>query len=220
MKKFLRYFKDPMSGLTHFVGALLAIAGLVVLVVKASLLGKPWHIVSYSIFGAGMILLYTASTLYHWIPVNGKAERALQKMDHIMIYVLIAATYTPVCLIPLRGGWGWSLFGVAWGIATVGILLKIFWNDAPRWFSPVIYVLIGWTVIIGIVPLVQTLQPGAVAWLFAGGISYTVGVVIFATNRPRLIPAIFGAHELFHVLVMFGTFSHFWVMYRYIMVFD
>ena len=122
----IKKLKDPVSGLTHCIGAVLAIVGLVFLIYGSTHPVKPWHIVTFSIFGAGMILLYTASTLYHWLPFSEKGVRRLRKFDHMMIFILIAVTYTPICLIPLRGAWGWSLFGSVWGLATLGIFLKFF----------------------------------------------------------------------------------------------
>lgn len=211
-----KYFKDPMSGLTHFIGVILAIIALVALVIRGVQLNSVWHIVSYSIFGAGLILLYMASTLYHWIPVKGRAERCLKRIDHIMIFVLIAASYTPICLIPLRGAWGWSLFGVVWGITVLGVLLKIFYIHAPDWLAAAIYVGMGWLALIAIYPLVTTLQPKALMWLFIGGIFYTIGAVIYSLEKPKLWPNWFGAHDLFHIFVLLGSASHFWLMYRFI----
>lgn len=210
--------KDPVSGLTHFIGACLAVAGLAVLVTVAARAGKPWHVVSFAIFGAGMILLYTASTLYHWLPVQEKARLWLRKIDHMMIFVLIAATYTPVCLIALRGAWGWSLFGAVWLCAALGIMFKICWNNQPRWISTAVYVAMGWMALVGIWPLVQALEPGALLLLFGGGLFYSLGALIYALKCPDPWPMRMGYHEIFHVLVMLGTFSHFWMMYRYITI--
>ena len=151
----IKYLKDPMSGLTHSIGAILSIVALVLLILKAVNPVDPWKIVSFSIFGAGLFLLYTASALYHWIPVSGRAESILKRFDHIMIYVLIASTYTPICLIPLRGPWGWSLFGVVWGLAVFGILWKLFQFKFSNWFSTVYYVFMGWLCIIAIWPPVS-----------------------------------------------------------------
>lgn len=218
MLKLLKKLKDPLSGLTHFIAALLAVVALTVLVVKASHEATVWHIVSYAIFGAGLILLYTASTLYHWIPGSKKVEDFLKRLDHMMIFVLIAASYTPVCLIPLRGTWGWSLLGIVWTIALMGILLKIYWLHAPRWFNALIYMAMGWLALVGIWPLTQTLQPAALIWLFAGGLFYTIGAIIYAIDKPNPWPTIFGSHEIFHVLTMLGSGAHFWLMYNYIMV--
>lgn len=215
MRRLIKNLKEPMSGFTHFLGTVLAVVGTVLLILRVVSPVKGWHIVTYSIFGFGLILLYTASTLYHWIPATPRAERFLRKFDHSAIFILIAATYTPVCLIPLRGGWGWSLFGLAWGFTLVGITLKLFWIDAPKWLSTSIYLLMGWLIIIGVYPLVNTLDPGALIWLAVGGFSYTIGAVIYAVDKPNPVRW-FGAHEIFHIFVLLGSLSHFWVMYRYI----
>jgi hemolysin III len=208
--------RDPVSGLTHLGGALLAVAGLALLLAESSSPAKPWHLVAFSVFGVAAIGLYVASTCYHLIPYGEKRTARLRKWDHIMIFFLIAGTYTPICLIPLRGPWGWSLFGVVWGLAVAGLVLKLFWMQAPRWLSTGTYVLMGWLVLVGVYPLVRAMQPGALAWLLAGGLFYTAGGVIYALKRPDPWPARFGFHEIFHILVMLGTFSHFWVMYRYV----
>jgi hemolysin III len=215
----IRGLRDPVSGLTHFIGALLAVAGLVALIIKASIPLKPWHLTTYCVFGVGMILLYTASTLYHWLPLSQEGTARLRKLDHMMIFVLIAATYTPICLVPLRGAWGWGIFGTVWVVAIMGIVFKLFWIHAPRWLTSLIYVCMGWIAVVGIVPLVRTLQVGALFWLFAGGVLYTIGGVIYALKRPDPIPHIFGFHEVFHIFVMLGTAAHFWTVYRYVSAF-
>lgn len=212
----IKYLKDPMSGLTHSIGAILSIVALVLLILKAVNPVDPWKIVSFSIFGTGLFLLYTASTLYHWIPVSGRAESILKRFDHIMIYVLIASTYTPICLIPLRGSWGWSLFGIVWGLAVFGILWKLFQFKFSNWFSTVYYVFMGWLCIIAIWPLFTHLQMGALIWLFIGGIFYSGGVVFYALDRRKSPLKGFGFHEIWHIMVMAGSFSHFWVMYKYV----
>ena len=212
----IKYLKDPMSGLTHSIGAILSIVALVLLILKAVNPVDPWKIVSFSIFGTGLFLLYTASTLYHWIPVSDRAESILKRFDHIMIYVLIASTYTPICLIPLRGPWGWSLFGIVWGLAVFGILWKLFQFKFSNWFSTVYYVFMGWLCIIAIWPLFTHLQMGALIWLFIGGIFYSVGVVFYTLDRRKSPLKGFGFHEIWHILVMAGSFSHFWVMYKYV----
>ncbi|MBI3111664.1 MAG: hemolysin III family protein [Ignavibacteriales bacterium] len=209
--------RDPVSGLTHAAGLLLSIAGLVLLVTYAALDEKTWHIVSFSIFGTSLILLYGASSLYHLLPVGERGVTILRKIDHIMIYILIAGTYTPVCLVALRGSWGWSLFGIVWGLALGGIVMKLFWMKAPRWLSTVIYLSMGWLVVIAFVPLLQALPPGGILWLSIGGMSYTVGAIIYAIKKPNILPGVFGFHELWHLFVMAGSFSHFWVMLRYIL---
>lgn len=208
--------RDPMSGLTHCIGALLAVFGTILLILRSVSPVLPWHVVSFSVFGGAMILLYTASTLYHWLPLSEKGTRVLRRVDHSMIFFYIAATYTPICLIPLRGGWGWSLFGVVWGLAVAGIVLKIFWINAPRWLSTGLFLGMGWMVLVGVYPLVLNLSRGALLWLTAGGLLYSIGAVIYALKRPDPWPGFFGFHEIFHIFVMAGSFCHFMVMYRYI----
>lgn len=209
--------RDPISGLTHLIGIILSFIGLVLMVYQAAVAGKPWHVVSYAIFGATMILMYTASTLYHWLPLSPKGIEILRKFDHIMIFILIAGTYTPICLVPLRGPWGWSLFGSIWGLAVAGLCFKIFWLQAPRWLSTAIYTAMGWLVIIAVWPLIKVISLDGFGWLLAGGLFYTVGALIYGIKRPNPWPEVFGFHEIFHVFVLFGSFCHFWLMYRYIL---
>ncbi|HOE57473.1 MAG TPA: hemolysin III family protein [Bacillota bacterium] len=209
--------KDPVSGFSHLAGAILSAIGLYFLVRYAATNGTVWHIVSFSIFGASLILLYTASSVYHLLIVCEKSTKILRKIDHMMIYVLIAGTYTPVCLIPLRGGWGWSLLISIWGIAMTGIILKILWLDAPRWLYTLFYVLMGWLIIVAFVPLINALPAAAMLWLIAGGLLYTIGAIIYGTKWPRLKSKVFGFHEIFHIFVLYGSFCHFWLMLRYVL---
>ncbi len=208
--------RDPASGFLHFIGALLSVAALALLVTKAAQQGSAWHVVSYAIFGTGMILLYCASTACHWFQAPDSKSKWLEKIDHIMIYVFIAATYTPICLVPLRGSWGWSIFGAIWGLAILGAALKLIKFEAPAWTSALIYIAMGWLVIIAIVPMQAVLPTGALVWMFIGGGCYTIGAVIFALRWPRIVKDIFSHHEIFHTLVLAGSFSFFWVMYIYI----
>ncbi|WP_214659368.1 PAQR family membrane homeostasis protein TrhA [Candidatus Formimonas warabiya] len=210
-------FRDPVSGLTHLFGFLVSIPGLILLVWNAAHFSTPWHIVSFSIFGASLILLYAASSLYHLVPVSDKGVKILRRIDHIMIFVLIAGTYTPVCLIPLRGAWGWSLLGSIWGLAILGIFLKIFWRNCPRWISTIIYIFMGWLVLIAFFPLIKTIPLTGFSWLVIGGFLYTIGAVIYGTKRPRISAKWLGFHEIFHLFVLAGSFSHFWLMLKYLM---
>lgn len=212
--------RDPVNGFIHCIGAFLAIVGLVLLIFQSINPDKPWHLVTFSVFGAGLIFLYTTSTLYHWLPFSEKGVQRMRRLDHMMIFILIAATYTPICLIPLRGVWGWSLFGSIWGMAILGIFLKVFWLKAPRWFSTGVYVVMGWLAIVGIWPLIRALKLGGFLWVLVGGLFYTVGAVIYALKKPDPWPHVFGFHEIFHVFVILGSFSHFWVMYRYVTKFS
>lgn len=209
--------KEPINGLTHLIGALFSIAGLVLLVYFAAIKGTVWHVVSFSIFGASLILLYTSSTLYHWLPLSERGTKIFRRIDHIMIFILIAGTYTPVCLVSLRGGWGWSLFGVVWGIAVAGIVLKLFWLQAPRWLYILVYVFMGWLAIIALLPLIRSIPLDGLGWLLIGGIFYSVGALIYGLKRPNIIPGWFGFHEIFHILTMAGSFSHFWLMFKYVL---
>lgn len=213
--RMLRYLREPMNGFTHCIGAVLAVIGCVILLMRVSSPMLPWHVTTFAIFGVAMVLLYTVSTLYHWLPLSERGIRAWRRLDHCMIFIYIAATYTPICLIPLRGAWGWSLFGGVWAIALFGIAVKIFWLNAPRWLSTGLYLGMGWFVLVGVYPLVMTLPTGALVWLLAGGIFYSIGAVVYACKKPNCIPS-FGFHELFHVFVMVGTFCHFMVMYSYV----
>jgi len=212
--------KEPFSAVSHAIGAVLAILALILLIRESIDPIKPWHIVAFSVFGSGMFLLYTASAIYHWLPVSSKYVKCLQTMDHAMIHVLIASTYTPVCLIPLRGVWGWSLLGMIWSLAIFGILLKIFWKNLPDWFSVTFYIFMGWLSVIAIWPMIQTLQIGALVWIFIGGFFYTIGAIIHSLKKPNPIPNVVGAHEIFHLFVLLGSAAHFWVMYNYITKFS
>lgn len=218
----MKKIKDPVSGFTHLLAAIASIAGLVILIVMAALNSneKGWDIVSFSIFGIGLILLYIFSALYHLLNVGETATRVLRKFDHIMIYILIAASYTPICLGPLRGGWGWSIFGVVWGLAVIGTILTAVWIKAPRWLTTSIYLAMGWTVIIAIYPMITIFNNlGALAslwWLLAGGIFYTIGAIIYGLKWPPLKNKYFGFHEIFHIFVMLGSFCQYWFILRYL----
>lgn len=208
------WLREPVNALTHAFGALLGLIGLVFLLVRGS--GNPAQIISFSVYGAGMILLFTASALYHAARVSDRALRRLRTFDHVSIYVLIAATYTPVTLVSLQpqfSVWGWSLFGVVWGLALTGIIIKLFWLNAPRWLTAGVYLVIGWLAVIGIRPVLASLSSVGVAWLLSGGLSYSIGAVIYALKRPDPFPGVFGFHEIWHVFVLMGAASHFFMMY-------
>jgi hemolysin III len=155
--------------------------------------------------------------MYHLLPLPPRGTTILRRIDHAMIFVLIAGTYTPICLIPLRGVLGWILFGVIWGIAIVGIFLALFWNNAPRWLSTLIYLIMGWLIVVAFYPLVQTIPLGGIIWLILGGLCYSVGAVIYALKLPNPVPGIFGFHEIWHIFVMAGGFCHFWAMFHYVL---
>lgn len=218
----MKKIKDPVSGFTHLLGAVLSIAGLVLMIIYSALFSneKAWDIVSVSIFGTGLILLYTFSSLYHLLNLKEKGTRVFRKFDHIMIYVLIASTYTPICLGPLRGPWGWSIFGVVWGLAIMGTILTAVWLDAPRWLTTGIYIAMGWIVVIAAFPMISIFSKipkgmEALAWLLAGGIFYTIGGVIYGLKWPKINTKYVGFHEIFHIFVMLGSFCQFWCIFKY-----
>jgi hemolysin III len=205
-----------MSGLTHFIGIILAVIGLVILLTRSGSPFSAWHTVGFSVFGGAMVMLYTCSTLYHWLPLAGHRRELLRRLDHMMIFIFIAASYTPICLVTLRGACGWSILGTVWGIALAGLIMKLFWLDAPRALYTLIYVLMGWVIVVGIWPLSKALAWQGLLWLAIGGLFYTAGAGIYAARKPNPWPRIFGFHEIFHVFVMLGSLSHFWMAYRYV----
>jgi hemolysin III len=202
--------REPFSGLSHLGGAVLSMLGLVVLIVVSY--GRPWHVTAFAIYGASLILLYTASTLYHLLPVGPRHIEHLRTFDQVAIYMLIAGTYTPVCLISLRGAWGWGLFGAMWAVALAGGAARIAWPRQPVWLPFVLYLAMGWTSMVAMSPLARSLTLHGLAWMLLGGLLYTVGAVVFATERPRLWPGVFGFHDLWHVFVLGGSACHFVMM--------
>lgn len=207
--------KDIVSAFLHLIGLGLSIAGTVLLILRGCEY-TPWHVVSYSIFGATLIALYAASSTYHTFFISEKVHTTLRRIDHIMIFMLIAGTYTPICLITLRGAWGWVLFGIVWACALAGLFIKIFWMDAPRWVSTAFYIGMGWAALITIWPLTQKLGVTELAWLFGGGIVYTIGGVFYALKFPRINTKYFGFHELFHIFILLGSACFFVLIYKYI----
>jgi hemolysin III len=203
------------SALTHGIGFWMATAGVGVLVAFAAFVGNTWHIVSYSIYGAALIGLYATSTLYHSLRVKPGGRVALRKLDHIMIFMLIAGTYTPICLVPLRESsprWGWAIFGVIWFFAVSGTIIKLCWHSAPRWVSASAYIGMGWLVIVAIVPLISAMHTRSFVWLMIGGFFYTVGGILYALRWPGRDRKWFGFHEVFHIFILLGSVSHFALM--------
>ncbi len=213
--------RDLVSGLTHCIGAGLSLVGLVVLIVFAAIWGDAFDIVSFTIFGTALFLMYLFSTLYHWLNIGSKGLSIFRKFDHIMIYILIAASYTPICLGPLRGPWGWSIFGIVWGLAVLGTILTAIWIKAPRSFTTTIYVAMGWIVLIAVIPLVQTFKEAnllySLLWLLVGGIFYTIGGLIYAFKWPKINFKHFGFHEIFHIFVMLGSACQYFFILIYVL---
>ncbi len=205
----------PWSAITHGAGAVLALAGTVLLLLKAVLSGGDvWQLVSFSIYGVSMIGLYTASTLYHCVNASVSGRIALRKYDHISIYFLIAGTYTPICLTVLRGPWGWSLFGVIWALAIGGTVMALVWINCPRWLTSGIYLAMGWLAVIALYPLWNAVGGAGLFWLLLGGVLYTVGGVLYALKWPGRDNPRFGCHEIFHVFIVLGSIGHFMLIYR------
>lgn len=218
IKNLIPKLKDPGSAITHGIATLLAFAGASPLILKAAKSHNTLHIAAISIFILTMILLYAASTIYHSIDSTEKINRRLRKMDHMMIFIMIAGSYTPVCLITLHNKLGYGLCLLVWTIAILGILLKGFWINCPKWLSSILYISMGWLCVLAFVPIFHALPRAGFRWLLAGGIIYTIGGIIYALKLPLFNSRHknFGSHEIFHIFVMFGSICHFIVMYFFI----
>ena len=210
--------REPGSAITHFIAMMLTVFAAAPLLVKSALSDTANMLPAMTIFILSMVLLYGASATYHSLNIGGRALRIFRKVDHMMIFVLIAGSYTPVCLIVLGGRIGYTLFAVVWGIAIAGMLLKACWVTCPKWFSSIIYIAMGWVCVFVFGPLWNTLPHSAFLWLLAGGIIYTIGGVIYALKLPLFNSrhTFFGSHEIFHLFVMGGSLCHFIFMYHYV----
>ena len=203
--------EERLNIASHALGLALSLAALPLLVVRASLYGNAWHVVSFSIFGASMVILYAASTLYH-SATEARLRKRLNILDHATIYVLIAGTYTPFTIVTLNGTIGWVIFGISWGLALTGIILKLFFTGKYDTLSTVMYVLMGWVIIFAIKPLVNNLPSDGLIWLFAGGFSYTIGAILYSVKKIKF------NHAIFHVFVLIGSFCHFMSVYYYVLL--
>ncbi|MEK6777629.1 MAG: hemolysin III family protein [bacterium] len=203
------YKGERFNSISHLIGAIAALAGLVILVVSASDQGDAWKIVSFSIYGTTLFLLYAFSALYH--SLSGKVKKVFRILDHHAIYLLIAGTYTPFTLVTLRGGWGWSIFGLIWGLAILGIVLDSFPQKGRRVLPLIIYLLMGWLVLMALGPLLRALPLRGFAWLLAGGVFYTAGVVFYALDK-----RVRHFHGIWHLFVLAGSISHFFAVLFYI----
>lgn len=213
----LGWLREPINALTHALGVILGAAGLVVLLMLAD--GDPVRVASAIVYGVSLVLLFLASTLLHAVKASLRALKVFRILDHAAIYLLIAGTYTPITLVTLQERSptvGWTLFGLVWGLALLGVLFKVFWIGAPRWASTGLYLMLGWLAVVAIRPLVASLPASALAWLVAGGLAYSVGAVIYATKRPDPFPSVFGYHEIWHLFVLAGAAAHFVLIARYV----
>lgn len=209
------FLREPVNALTHLAGAVLSLAATIVLVVMAR--SSTTALVAFLIYGASSVVLFSASTALHSVFAGPRLERWLRRMDHGAIYGLIAGSYTPIALVAMQpeyATWGWWLFGLVWLFAVGGLLFKTFWLGAPRWLSTALYLAMGWLVVVAIVPVAKALGLENMIWLGIGGFFYSVGAVVYALKRPRLWPATFGYHELWHLFVLAGWGCHLVIMLR------
>ena len=214
MKRLQSLFKDPISGLMHVVTAAAALVGVLVLVAASppALAAR----LALLVYGLSLVLMFTASSLYHLVKTSPARELWLRKLDHTAIYLLIAGTYTPVCVIVLSGAWRWGLLLAIWLLALLGIALKLVYMKTPRWLTVVLYMVMGWLGVVGFGPLLAALPPAAFGWLLAGGLLYSVGALIYATRRLDLWPGVFGFHEIWHIFVSAAGAAHYIFMLRYV----
>ncbi len=214
-----KHIKDPGSAITHFIGMLMAIFAAVPLQIMAAHEPSRIYIISITVYAISLILLYAASTTYHTIDRSERVNTILKKIDHMMISVLIAGSYTPICLLVLKGRTGIILLSIVWGIAVIEMLIKAFWVFCPKWVSSVLYIGMGWTCVLAFTQILNALSPAAFGWLLAGGIIYTVGGIIYALKLPffNTKHKNFGSHEIFHLFVMGGSACHFILMYAFIL---
>jgi len=211
-------FREPVNALTHLIGAILAMVGLIYLLITTIKVNPTLSgIISIIIFGISMILLYSASGIYHMVRGSETLIHYLKKVDHAMIYILIAGTYTPFVLLGLEGAWMWTFISIIWAFAIIGIMLSIFYIDMPRFIKTTLYIIMGWVAIIAIYPLYLSISFYGIFWLFLGGVVYTVGGVIYGLKKPNFSLK-FGSHELFHICVMLGTSFHYWAILKYIIL--
>ena len=210
--------REPGSAITHFIAMMMAVFAAVPLLVKAGVQSGQENFLAMAIFMGSMILLYGASATYHSVDLTGKSLRVFRKLDHMMIFVLIAGSYTPVCLIVLGGKLGYTLLALVWGIAAVGMIVKACWITCPKWFSSLIYIAMGWVCVLAITKILSSMPKAGFMWMLAGGIIYTVGGIIYALKLPIFNSRHknFGSHEIFHLFVMGGSICHYVMMYRFV----
>ena len=209
------YIREPVNALTHLLGAVLSIIGTIVLFNYTEAPLNPVAIISILIFGISLAALYTTSGIYHLVHTTDAILTKLRKLDHSMIFLLIAGSYTPFCMLSLSGAWQWSIIIIVWSLALIGIILKMFWIDMPRWLSTGFYIGMGWIALFALKPLYDSLSMGGFFFLLLGGIMYTLGGIIYGIKKPNFSPE-FGFHEIFHIFVLLGSFCHYWSIFKYV----
>lgn len=210
------YLREPINALTHLLGAFISLIGTFILLQHSKLLFSPVAVISVLIFGISLMLLYTTSGIYHLVYTTDAILLRLRKLDHSMIFILIAGSYTPFCMLALSGAWKWSIMIIVWSLALTGIILKICWMDMPRWLSTGFYIGIGWIALFALKPLYASLSYGGFLFLILGGLMYTIGGIIYGLKKPNFSPD-FGFHEIFHIFVMLGSFCHYWAILKYVL---
>ncbi len=205
--KFLLKLRDPFSALSHAGGAVAALVGIAILL-YLSPAGLSWTI-SLLVYGAGLFLLFAASATYHAVDGSPRLNEFLRKLDHSAIYLLIAATYTPFCANAFTGFWHWGMLAVVWSLAVLGILVKVFVLNAPRWLTAGVYVLMGWLSVFAVRQMFATLPRAVILWMFVGGVVYTLGAAVYVAKKPDPLPGVFGFHEVWHIFVLLGAAAHF-----------
>lgn len=210
-------WREPLSALTHFIALLFIIPIMILLIYKGYSKGGLSYAVPFSVFAVSMIALYLASTVYHMTRAKDSTIKLLKRIDHMMIFVLIAGTYTPICAITLKGNFGTNMLIVVWGVAIAGIVLKIFWITAPRWISTIFYIAMGWLSIFGFVPITNAINIGGVLLLILGGVIYTLGAIVYILKYPKLHFKHFGFHEIFHLFVIGGSACFVLFMFIYVL---
>ena len=203
----LKFFREPVNSLTHWGGAVFALAGLIALLVIGW--GAPLKVISLAIYGVSLIAMFSASATYHMVRVRDRALEIFRKVDHAAIYFLIAGTYTPFCVNVFDGFWKWGMLGIIWSLAVIGIVVKVFYIRAPRWFNAGIYVVMGWLAIGGVGQMLAALPAWVLGWLIAGGVMYTLGAIVYITKVFNFKPGVFGFHEMWHIFVLLAAAAHF-----------
>lgn len=206
--------REPVNTWTHFISFLLGVIGLGVLIFLSH--NNTPKLITMTIYGVSLVLLYGASTLYHWVNITPKGEHILRTLDHISIFLLIAGTYTPILYFGLNGPWKWTMLAVVWGLAVMGVVLKVFFTGAHRIISTLFYLGLGWIAVVPLFKLVKNLPKGAIVLMFLGGVAYTIGGIIYATKIFNFIPDKFGFHEIFHIFISLGSVFHFVMILRFI----
>ena len=210
----MQRFRNPVSGLTHLASAGAAVIGLAGLLVAGR--GQPTKEIAFLIYGISLVSMFSASATYHLIQTGPKAFVVLRKIDHSAIYLLIAGSYTPLCLSFFTGFWRWGLLGIIWAFALIGVGVKVFVINSPRWITTGIYLIMGWLSVMAVTEIIHTMPAGAIFWLVAGGLWFTLGAVIYILQKPNPLPDVFGFHEIWHIFVILGCLSHFILIAGYV----